>query len=79
MENKFDIGDLYTNGKNHWGKTPPDEFKVITPKNPLLNLRSSLLRIHYYQSQVVRSKRNPSTQYQPIVEPLPQYPIGLVL
>ena len=24
------------NGENHQGKTPPDEFKVITPENPLL-------------------------------------------
>ena len=25
------------NGENHWGKTPPGEFKVITPNNPLLS------------------------------------------
>ena len=36
MENKFDIGDLFTNEENHWDKTPPGEFKVTTPKNPLL-------------------------------------------
>ena len=36
MENKFDTGDLFTNGENHWGKTPPGEFKVTTPENPLL-------------------------------------------
>ena len=34
-ENKFDTSDLFTNGKNHWGKTPPGEFKVTTPENPL--------------------------------------------
>ena len=36
-ENKFDIGDLFTNGENHRGKTPPGDFKVITPENPLLS------------------------------------------
>ena len=49
MENKFDTSDLFTNGKNHRGKTPPGEFKVITPENPLLS------------KQAVTSKRNPST------------------
>ena len=37
MEIKFDTGDLFTNGENHWSKTPSDEFKVTTPKNPLLS------------------------------------------
>ena len=36
-ENKFDTSDLFTNGKNHRGKTPLGEFKVITSKNPLLS------------------------------------------
>ena len=49
MENKFDIGDLFTNGKNHRGETPPGKFKVNTPNNPILS------------KQVVTSKRNPST------------------
>ena len=44
-KNKFDMGDLFTNGENHRGKTPPDEFKVITIENPLLS------------KQVVTSKR----------------------
>ena len=57
MENKFDIGDLFMNGENHRGKIPPGEFKVTTLENPLLS------------KQVVTSKRNPSTSYQPIVEP----------
>ena len=34
-ENKFDTSDLFTNGKNHRGKTPSGEFKVTTPENPL--------------------------------------------
>ena len=46
------------NGENHRDKTPPGEFKVTTPKNLLLS------------KQVVTSKRNPSTYYQPTVEPL---------
>ena len=36
-EIKFDMGDLFTNGENHWGKTPPGEFKVTTLENPLLS------------------------------------------
>ena len=53
--------------------------KTTEAKPHWVNLRSPLLRIHYYQSQVVTSKMNPSTQYQPTVEPLPQYLIELVL
>ena len=49
MENKFETGDLFTNGENHWDKTPPDEFKVTTPENLLLS------------KQAVTSKRNLST------------------
>ena len=37
MEIKFEIGDLFTNGENHRGKTPLGEFKVTTPENPLLS------------------------------------------
>ena len=36
MEIEFDMGDLFTNGENHWNKTPPGEFKVTTPGNLLL-------------------------------------------
>ena len=52
-------------GKTNTTKTPPANFKVITPEIPLLS-----------QQAVTR---NPSTLYQPTVKPLPQYPIGLVL
>ena len=65
LENKFDIDDLFTNGENHWSKTPPGEFKVSTSENPLLS------------KQAVT--RNSSTLYQPTIEPLLQYRIGLVL
>ena len=37
MENKFDIGDLFTNRENYRGKIPPGEFKVTTPENSLLS------------------------------------------
>ena len=37
VENKFDMGDLFTNGENHRDKTPLSEFKVTTPENPLLS------------------------------------------
>ena len=58
MDNKFDTGDLFTNGENYRGKTSLSEFKVTTPENPLLS------------KQAVTSKRNFSTSYQPTVEPL---------
>ena len=37
MENKFDTGDLFTNGENHRNKTSLSEFKVTTSENPLLS------------------------------------------
>ena len=49
MENKFDTGDLFTNGENYQGKTPSGEFKVPTPENPLLS------------KQAITDKMNPST------------------
>ena len=61
------MGDLFTNGK------------TIEAKPHRVNLRSPLPKIHYYESQAVTSIRNLITHYQPTVEPLPQYPIGLVL
>ena len=53
-------------GKNLTTKTPPSDFQVTTPETPLL------------LQQVVTSKES-QLPYQPTVEPLPQYPIGLVL
>ena len=65
---------MLTNGENLASKkTPLDDFKVTTSKNPLIN------------NQVVTSIRNlinypwPIQKYQPIVEPSLQYPIGLDL
>ena len=37
VEIKFDMGDLFTNGENHRGKTPSGDFKVITPEISLLS------------------------------------------
>ena len=73
MENKFDTGDLFTNGENHRGKTPPSDFKVTTPKNPLLLITSGYKNKESYQIFW------PIPKYQPTVESLLQYPIGLVL
>ena len=53
-------------GKNLMAKTPLGDFQVTTPETPLLS------------QQAVTSKES-QVPYQPIVEPLPQYPIELVL
>ena len=53
-------------GKNLTAKTPPGDFQVTTPETPLLS------------QQAVTSKES-QVPYQRTVEPLPQYPIGLVL
>ena len=67
------MGDLFTNGENHWGKIPPGDFKVTAPKNPLLSITSSYKYKESYQTPWSILK------YQPTVEPLPYYPIELVL
>ena len=53
-------------GKNLIAKTPPGDFQVTTPETPLLS------------QQAVTSKES-QVSYQPTVELLSQYPIGLVL
>ena len=53
-------------GKNLTAKTPPGDFQVTIPRTPLLS------------QQAVTSKES-QVPYQPTIEPLPQYPIGLVL
>ena len=53
-------------GKNLRAKTPPGDFQVTTLETPLL------------LQQAVASKES-QVPYQPTVEPLPQYPIELVL
>ena len=39
MQRKLNLTRVifFTNRENHQGKTPPGEFKVTTPKNPLLS------------------------------------------
>jgi len=39
-KNKFDAGDLFTNGENYRGKTSLGEFKVTTSNNSLLSIIS---------------------------------------
>ena len=70
---KFDIADLFTNRENHQGKTPLGKFKVTTPKKLLLSITSGYKYKESYQTLW------PIPKYQPTVEPLPQYPIGLIL
>ena len=57
---------MFTNGENLTAKTPQGDFQVTIPETPLLS------------QQAVTSK-GIQVPYQPTVEPLPQYPIGLVL
>ena len=54
------------NGENLTAKTPLGDFQVTTLETPLLS------------QQAVTSK-GIQVPYQPTVEPLLQYPIGLVL
>ena len=53
------MGDLFTNGENHQDKTPPGEFKVITPENPLLSITSC------YKYKESNQTLWPITKYQP--------------
>ena len=49
-ENKFDMGDLFTNGENYQGKTLSGDFKITTPKNPLLSITSGYKYKESYQT-----------------------------
>ena len=40
-------GDLFTNVENHPGKTPPGDFKVITPENSLLSQQAQVKESQY--------------------------------
>ena len=72
-ENKFDTRDLFMNEENHRGKTSPGDFKVTTPNNLLLSITNGYKYKESYQTLW------PIPKYQPTVEPLPQYTIGLIL
>ena len=65
MKNKWH-SDLFVNEENLTVKTSPSDFQVTNPETPLLSQQA----IQVKESQV---------PYQPTVEPLSQYPIGLVL
>ena len=60
-------------GKTTKAKTLLGDFKIITTKNPLLSITSGYKYKESYQTLWLIPK------CQPIVEPLPQYPIELVL
>ena len=64
-ENKYDIGELFTNEENHRGKIPP------------VNLRSSLPRIHYYKNKRLQVKgiSVPNTNLQ--LNPYPNIQLDL--
>ena len=53
--------------------------KTTEAKSHRLNLRSPLPRIHYYQKKLLQVKGIPLPNTKHTVEPLPQYPIRLVL
>ena len=53
-------------GKNLTAKTPQGDFQVITPE------------LYYYHNKRLQVEES-QVPYQPTVEPLLQYPIGLVL
>ena len=61
------------NEENHRDKTPPGEFKVTTPENPLLSITRGYKYKESYQTLW------PIPKFQFTIEPLPQYLIGLVL
>ena len=66
-------GDLFTTEENYQGKISPGDFKVTTPKNPLLSFTSGYKYKESYQTLW------PNPKYPPTVEPLSQYSIELVL
>ena len=53
-------------GKNLMAKIPPSDFQITIPETPLLS------------QQAVTSKES-QIPYQLTVEPLPQYPIKLIM
>ena len=56
------MDDLFTNGENYRGKTPPGEFKVTTSKNPLLSkqaITNKGISVPYINQQL---NPNPNTQ-----------------
>ena len=52
--------------------------KNLTTKTPRVILKSPLPKLHYYHNKRLQVKDS-QVPYQPTVEPLPQYPIELIL
>ena len=53
--------------------------KNLTAKKPhRVIFRSPLPKLYYYHNKLLQVKES-QVPYQPTIEPLPQYPIGLVL
>ena len=52
--------------------------KIWRQKPHQVIFRSALPKLHYYHNKQLQVKES-QVPYQLIVEPLPQYPIGLVL
>ena len=55
------MGDLFTDGENHRGKTLPGEFKVTILENPLLSkqaVTSKEISVHYTNLQLNLYVRN---------------------
>ena len=59
------------NGENHWGKTPPGDFKVTTLKNLLLSITIGYKYKESYQTLW------PISKYQPTIEPYPNTQLDL--
>ena len=52
--------------------------KNLMAKTPLVIFKLPLPKLHYYHNKWLQVKES-QVPYQPTVESLPQYPIGLVL
>ena len=52
--------------------------KILRQKPHRVIFRSPLSKLHYYHSKRLQVKES-QVPYQPTIEPLPQYPIGLFL
>ena len=59
------MGDLFIKGANHRGKTPPGDFKVTTPKNPLLSITSGYKYKESYQTFWSILKYRPTVNLYP--------------
>ena len=56
------MSDLFMNGENHRGKTPPGEFKVTTPESPLLSQQRATSKIILVSYTNLQLNLYPNTQ-----------------